>query len=414
MGHGYWRTACLCLCICLGTFGQTAPVPSPDLSTLIRQLADDDFHVRDAAQRRLDAVTYRQRDALQKLADEAIDPEVKSRLMVRIDKIDEESALSPPPISIDVKNATLPEVGAALTKAGVPIDGMPPKAAEKDDRFTLTAVEQPFWEIIRQLSSQHPLAITSSGGRMRLSHSPTGLRQFTRSGGFIIYPLTLQRTSSLDPQRDPPAGVTPPRYVLRFEIVADPRMHISQTVGQLGSVMIDDKGNELPTDPKELPRGLEEGLIAQSSNTNILEQSIIVEPKAVAGTLTAKGEAVFQVQMLEQSLNIPDLKKLAAGGYSFANSQVVLKNPTLTADRANFTLERNAITDPGAPKPLPSVMTVVDATGAVLLKNNAQTTGSRAVNVRGPFVSPLSVQFSAPRNAKVIRLPFEFKELIAP
>ena len=103
-----------------------APISLNDpqaLATLMHDLSAEEFKVREAAQAMLNRIPVTQRDALKRLADAAKDAELQARLLGRVEDMDEELALNPPGITLQLKDATLTEVGAALSKeTGVSID----------------------------------------------------------------------------------------------------------------------------------------------------------------------------------------------------------------------------------------------------------------------------------------------------
>ncbi len=111
----------------------TAPASAPtDDPTMVhwkevaQKLASEKFNVREAAQKELDQATYRVRGILAELEKHSTDLEAKSRLVVQIASIDEKMATDPPPISLEVKDATLAEVCDALSRAtGVTIEAWP-------------------------------------------------------------------------------------------------------------------------------------------------------------------------------------------------------------------------------------------------------------------------------------------------
>jgi hypothetical protein len=153
-----------------------------DINQIRTALAHRDFAVREAAQRELDELPLERRSELRTLADAETDPEVKSRLDARVAAIDVHLALHPPPISLDVKNATLGDVVAALNAAlGGPFLEAPPQ--DPGLAFTLKADRQSFWEVMQKLSAQHRLdwkqAGPPGGATYWLFAAREGLANFT-------------------------------------------------------------------------------------------------------------------------------------------------------------------------------------------------------------------------------------------
>ncbi len=131
------------------------------MAALVNDLGSGDFNQREQAQKRLESIPSSQKDDLRRLAEQINDPEVQARLLGRVDMIEELAATDPPPISLDVKYATIHELAAALTEAlGKPVIV---RNGNEDDRFTLSAKGLHFWEIEDRLSAQHPIFFDMSG-----------------------------------------------------------------------------------------------------------------------------------------------------------------------------------------------------------------------------------------------------------
>src|SRR5262249_54640447 len=127
---------------------------------LLKQLASEDFRTRDGAQKVLGKSTWRDLAALRRLAEGAADEEVKARLAQRVTEIEDEIAVNPPPVSLDIKDASVSEMTDALSQAmGIPMDGIPINGPRTDKTFTLSVKEQPFWEVFLELSRQHGLSL---------------------------------------------------------------------------------------------------------------------------------------------------------------------------------------------------------------------------------------------------------------
>ena len=120
-----------------------APADDPEFThwtQLAQKLGSEKFSEREAAQKELDGTTYRQREMLARLADGITDAEAKALILARVEAIDEHISIDPPPISLELKNASLAVVCSALSKAtGARIDPYPPnniaRGTGKPSRF---------------------------------------------------------------------------------------------------------------------------------------------------------------------------------------------------------------------------------------------------------------------------------------
>src|SRR3954471_6582729 len=89
--------------LCLPLTGQTSPAtsePDESLKAILPRLASEDFQQRAAAQKELEKLDYHALATLRKAAAEASDPEIKSRLTERLQQLNQQYALDPPPISL--------------------------------------------------------------------------------------------------------------------------------------------------------------------------------------------------------------------------------------------------------------------------------------------------------------------------
>ena len=92
--------------------------PTPDLHEVIQRLGDADFATRSAAQEELEkASTYRDHEYLAGELAKSTDEEIRARLLQRITAIETTLITNPPPISLELKDAQIPEVAQALADA---------------------------------------------------------------------------------------------------------------------------------------------------------------------------------------------------------------------------------------------------------------------------------------------------------
>ncbi|HVT79423.1 MAG TPA: hypothetical protein VHM90_02100, partial [Phycisphaerae bacterium] len=142
---------------------QTAPALP---ASLLKDLASDDFTTRSSAQKTLAQIPVSRREELEKIAAAATDPEVKARLLERVAAMEEETILALPTISLGLKNASLAEAAAALSKAAnIPITGRDPND-NSGNPITLSKKDVSFSQLIEAIGAQTPL---------NLLPSPTGL-----------------------------------------------------------------------------------------------------------------------------------------------------------------------------------------------------------------------------------------------
>jgi hypothetical protein len=153
---------------------------------------------------------------------------------------EEWAAINPPPISINIVEANAAELGAALSKAtGKQIAVSPVRsAAGRSATYTLTADQQPFWEVFLQLHRQHQLS-AGPGPMPRPNGDPADM--FIFSGGEIS-PIVQTRPSYVARQKNVVrvggvliywpslqslAPTSPGRLAFSYTIAVDPRIRVS-------------------------------------------------------------------------------------------------------------------------------------------------------------------------------------------
>jgi hypothetical protein len=133
------------------------------LAEILKDLGSAEFAVRERAQAELAKVPREQLEVLKEAQKQAKDAEVKARLQTRISEMELDALLHPPKLSVDLKDATLADVAAALNKqmgAAYIEDGPIPRGLPAP-RVTLQAQDQSLWGILARLNEQVPMAFTA-------------------------------------------------------------------------------------------------------------------------------------------------------------------------------------------------------------------------------------------------------------
>ena len=222
---------------------QNNPPPlSNQLAAIIKNLASDDFPVRERAQAELAKIPPTQIDVLRETAKMQKDEEVKARLNARVAEIELHALLNPRPLTVNLVDATLADVAAALNKQ-VGSESVQSSGAQ-NARFTLKAADLPFWEIVGKIDSEIPMNISSStsissnGSTMntiRLSPlvGDASLRRLGRSESFgTLFAASGNRMTG--------------NWSVRFTIYCDPRLRVAQysSIMRLDK-LIDSEGRNL-------------------------------------------------------------------------------------------------------------------------------------------------------------------------
>jgi len=266
---------------------------------LTQQLASDDFDQRQAAQKVLGTIDYREKEHLIKLADANSDAEVKARLRGRVDAIDTELAWNPPPISLNLVNAPGSAIVAALGKEmGVNFRSV----SVGQGAFTIKADRENFWDIMAKLNAQSPQFryISTDRGSITIPVS----QRYVQCGGFIVAPQTLIYTRRIDLQgRDAATG---PQLNLTVAAFADPRISVSQYAPPRIISAMDDAGNVLGGESPEATSTMRE---VSSMLGSVAASFALTPPERPGKTFSMKGEAKFVVVVKEAKMEVLDVAK---------------------------------------------------------------------------------------------------------
>jgi hypothetical protein len=397
---------------------QPAPAAQPDesWSTLLRQLGADDFAQRDAAQKQLDQTTWRELPRLQQFADAATDAEVKARLADRIRVIQEDLAVNPPPISIELHNASLSQVAAALSKAlGVPLESQ----GATDESYTLSATDKPFWEIFLALSRQHPLALQDNGASLNLIRQSNGMTNGFIQGPIAIFPTSLTRTRTVSPQADPAAQRRPENLSFSFLTAFDPRLRIARLASPVISEIRDVDDNTLfkRQEAVQVPGAIGRNISLISSGT-----SLILPEKHSDRIALIKGDLRCIVQTREEQFDFSDLANKVGQEFQCGSGAVRLtdfrtdqRNPASVAVNLSLSLTR-------PPQPirvmennestLYPTATLLDSTGKIV--TSSMLTGSLSSGLNGAYTPPFKLRISVPSKVRDVQVSFQFKNLPIP
>jgi hypothetical protein len=384
---------------------------------VLRGLASDDFIQREAAQKRLEEVPIEQRAALGRLFDAISDQEVKARLMRRMDEIDEELAINPPPISISVKDATLQQVAAGLSKSmGISMQARI-GTTEGTDRFTLTATNQPFWEIFYQLHAQHPITFSrgTMGDWFLNDDGSKADKPLEIVKGFVVEVSTA--TPRVLPTPAPNLGLLaaaggrgfvivandplPPAYpgglAVTYRLTADPRVNVLTLSTHAQGDMRDDKGNSLgvvsTNQASTVAKAFSWGYTALIGTP--AETGATIKSMKVAAVMTAPVDTRHMIiEHPEEQLNKP----IRVGGATF-----IIERFSWDAPRVSYALN---VSD-GAPAT--TSYCVIDADGQRL--SFSDSPGRKDISLYIATKPPFKLELTAPREVKEITLPLEWREI---
>jgi hypothetical protein len=396
-----------------------ATQPAINWPDLLARLGSAEFEVREKAQQDLGKVDYRQRDTIKRLMDAADDEEVRSRLEKRLEEIADQLAIDPPPISLNIKDASLGQTTAALSKAlNVPLGCWPPQEQMgfNPDRFTLQVTDKPFWDIFNDLSRQHGLQFQNYGNDgLRLSIGGSPWQCVVRSGGFAIIPQSATRSASVNYQN--PAGQEIGHETMNFNclIMADPRIKIVRYAEPQFTEVTDDAGNAL------LQRNNNPNRYWNSSRSQSywnVYANLNVPQNLGKKIASARGVAYFEVQLAAETVEVADFETkfqtpVAIGGRTLTFSKFEIKQGSINLECSLSNAPRPMRFFPGQDnvEPLSVEMRLVDANGKSIVYT---LSGGMSGGWGGGYTSPIKLQVSIPTKTKQFTVPFELKDLVLP
>ncbi len=398
---------------------------------IIERLGDNDFAVREAAQKELDKTDWRQLDFLRSAAAAAQDPEIKARLAGRVTAIEEDLAANPPPISLTLKDASPQDVANAFSKIlGTPLELWPPGngfgpgfGGAGRISFTLDTHEKPFWEVFFALARQHPLAFQDMGNRIALTTQGNNWHTPVIAGPLAVIPTDLVRTHRVDLQN--PQAQQPETLTLQCTFALDPRLHIVKYSTPVFTQVKDDRGNDLSTPSgggQVWEGGMAQRAMVQSSATNLR----LTEPRGTR-IVSAKGTTEVVVQIGEEKLEIANADTKSGQSFQFAGRTFELK--TLKADPIQKSVEFSVSISGGAggagggllnrigggAGSAPGISFQILDNANTLIDSNVINGGGIGGSTSGmPFVLPLKIRLATPTKTKTVTIPFELKDLPLP
>jgi hypothetical protein len=376
------------------------------VAALEKDLASDDFPVRERARRLVAQIPMSAHDDLVKLAGAATDPEIKARLEVRVDALEDIRVTDTPPISIDVRNADLFGLAKAYSEAlDLPFNVQGRFNLKPDTTWTLKADNLPFSEIFRSLYEQHPLMFVSQFDDIGVRYDNSNWRQCNIFQGVAVCIPDIQ-----------PVGATG-REVTQMSIVFDPRIPVREVKPIQFAPVTDNAGVTW--------------MVADSSDKSLTANSrlasagrqIKFQPAAVStGTAlrTIRGAIPIVVQTAAESKDfIPDKdplnKPFNLGNLQLTMTQCQTHTYGTTIDWASFDLAVRVAPDkernPGSNGPIK--VTIIDA------KNQTIAVQTRPQGFTGMFsftqnlfgTPPVTLRIALTTAVHEVKIPFEFRDV---
>jgi hypothetical protein len=405
------------------------------LDKIVHDLGSEEFAVREAAQKRLDGLGFKGEAEVKKVAAGVTDVEVKARLDGWVEKMEDLRSTHPPGITVEVKDAPLIDVAAALSRElGVDIGVVEVNRGRMgpvgEARYTLKMTDAPYWEVIRAITEQHAISFSSSMQGLRINDaggSSNAVRRMIISGPAAVMISSLTKTLQVDPQAEAGKEVQPPRMEMRLTVMADPRMPV-RSVELAWEKVEDDLGNVL-VDPGTNRSVMSAGMTMMARMNNWTSYVTLKVPEKMGKKIAVmKGELLLMVDLHEERREITEPEKHLNETVEVGKNRVTIKQFGEVGNGIMH-MEVQSVDSrgqqggpaggqmlPDASVRVPVDVRIVDATGKIIY--SYRVTGGLSASFSSSAIQaaakPLKVVLASPTRSQEVRLPVEIRDVILP
>jgi len=318
------------------------PAIEPAAQRLIDQLADLDFHKRDAASRQLEALGAKAIPAL-RAASRHSDPEVRRRAADLLGPIEATALLAPKRVTLSLEKKTTAEVLEALRKHTdyqIDVFAAPlPKAGAEEQRFSFQWKDVPFWQALDELGRAAGLTVQQTFGDTRLHLQTRGRHApyVCQAGAFCLVAGGFQETRTVDFSsfpRDNPEVARWEEMIFAFTVHAEPRLpllslgepHLAAAYDNENNSMIPPHGVNKREPPNPQLFGYRPGRLNYGGNRTLTlsSQLDLVRPspkstslKSLRGTVPLTILVEQKAEVVSDQLSTAKGKKIRVGTTTF-------------------------------------------------------------------------------------------------
>lgn len=386
-------------------WGAGAPVAKEGgrWQAVIGHLSSENFREREAGQRELGKATWRDVEVLRGLGKGAVDPEVQARVNGRVRALDEQIAVDPPPITVELEKTPFPEMVTRLGKAvGAPFTQLSNGGAP----YTLHAVDRPFWDVVMALNGQSELAIGTLPGTYSLEPAipGAGLTGSVRAGPALVHGVGVRGDAS---------GT----MWLACAVAVDPRMCVLQRGEPVYSSITDDGGRAW-----KVAAPVPELLPVEPATWDFRFSTQLRTEHGAKRVASAKGEVRLLVQATHEDVVVADVEKQGNAPMHVGRFTVVFDS--VEGKGATLTMGMHASRTPPLENPMhnqdpleTAQVVVFDRAGQVVWTRRTDATGFRGSAAGTAMISkggPYRAVLSSPTQVREVVVPFELKDVALP
>lgn len=431
----------LCAVLCgsaLVGAAEPATQPSAEVESLIVQLNNDNWRVRQAAQDKLIAFGDAVAPRIEQLLKETAAEEVRTRAAAILRQIETQSRLAPTPITLHLKDASPKQAIEAIAQQAKVELGASHDWVWKQAQGTVSvdADREPFWIVLNRICDQAGLAVQTHGNASKGILLQPGASNWSRKprdvrGCFIITAENASRQHHVDFAA--PDNISS-NFSLGIGVLVDPKLRILRAAySPDGVVAKDELGNALVRGG-----GFAPGQDYRAASWGITWRwdfsiPLVYTPQTGKKISTLKGSLRFLVQEKADIWEIPNIlaaknleRVIPIGKYTV---QELKKNGdqnyelkiAIEHDR-NIVTHQNVLTDWSS---LQSSIRLLDANGRAYQNGGGGGGGGDGklqytISFYGGNQSgqqpgvPVKLVWDIPTSTKEMEVPFEFKDLPIP
>jgi hypothetical protein len=230
---------------------EVAPATQPaGVDQLLAELSAEDWQTRQRAAEALAQLGTEHLPRLRQLADSTTDPDVRTAIVAAMRRMEETAAASATPLTLDFKDAPAVDVLNAIGKQVSYSIVADSTEWLKDVKVSIDAKDQPFWEVMKQLSAQWPVRPSQQANDpTRIALTNTGQNFLSPraavAGPFVICPVMLNSNATIDLLADKPQARFRSMH-LQVMVLAEPKVRASRITLTIKTA-VDENGKSLLT-----------------------------------------------------------------------------------------------------------------------------------------------------------------------
>ena len=455
---------------------QTAPStqPAASVETLVAQLGDPQWALRQSAQDQLIAMGQSVIPRLRQVAKETGNDEVRQRAEAAIAEINEITLTGPSLITMHVKDMPVRDAFAELSRqAGATLQPMPTELWDLKTwpKITVDLNREPFWSALRTMGAQAGVELRQWSEGLRLMQSGAGGQsggRFVVSGPFLVTLLRCSRTQVIE--YGLPGGENPTSdFQVFFSATAEPKLRVLRAAysARLDEAT-DDRGNSLLAHPDDngannngdLTRVLEAGFATGAGGTWQFSARLGYPQNMGKRLVTLRGSVNVLLQTHVETIEIPAVLSAANTSRTAGGLRLTVTEAKKSGDRYDITATiARDVSGGGSGGDVEwervqqslNDLKLIDAQGRPLVRSNlasglanesfelnmsftrgdllnlgggggggagrlrdgAAARGAAGAAVDGP-IDPVKLVWQVPTETKEINVPFEFKDVPLP